>query len=1121
MLGESIERIAFTPLQESYALQRQSRTDQGPAPDRELYELFCSSFDAGRFECALEELCRTHPMLTAVFSVDEGFQQVGTKGAVPIVYHDVEGSHDKSSEQVENLKQKVFSERAPQETALQAVHVVRFPDGSASILTLTDGIGMDGESQHIMVRDLGMLYQGDQVEEECPFGRFVDYLNTAHDAAETERARGFWKGAVPVEAEGFALTRCAPPIQSAETVRIAHAIGWDERARFEEVARGRGLTSFALLLSLYLRVLDRYSEAPSFLLLMPRSLRPYELEGIENTVGMCADFFVYPWQAANGPETLGETADRVQGTLWDLQDHAALSGPDTVRLLQERKGAPIALPWSFTAVLPGGESASFAPFSLKSVRVETASLDVETLVLGGEDGFDILTTYRPDRVDGDLLERVIRRFFDLVRSVCDDAGVLDVEELGLGSDEQAVVDSANGDESDAGPALADLLLESVRAHWDEPAIIAEGRAHSYGEVWACAAQIAEDLLAWKRDACGLRIGILMEKGLRQIEVALGVVFAGIAYMPIEATLPADGIAWCIEHAQVNLIVADRSLQEKVASIGVPVIDGNRWDGLLGSSIAEAWAAKASTWSPAVLNDPDGAAVIINTSGTTGYPKSVLLGEAGIVNCLVHSRERFALDSGVSWRALAVTSFCHDMSLFDYLGMLALGGSTVVPDSQRVRDQRYLASLICDYGVNFWNSVPALFEMALASESSEAKRALGHLKRVVLGGDWIRLATAEAALSLSDEVRAFSVGGPTETTIWNISHPIEREDIERGFVPYGRPFPNAKYHLLDGRLRECPLGVAGTMFIEGVGVATGYAGDPEQTALRFRTVRRARMFESGDRGVRLPDGSIRFMGRADNQVKVHGKRIELGGIERRVTELSSIEASCCVLHRETGRIALFYVGSPAPAEVRSVLESRLIDYMVPAYIVALEALPLTYNGKPDRKALAEWKVGVGRGQSEEACCRAATEGALVEEQVCSLLAETLHLDRVAPDDNYYFIGGDSVAAMQFISKLYRSMGVELEVYDVLNNPIVADWIPLVEERLAARNEDSGDDFVLATCRAHLPDKDIGDATSLVEMGGNEQDALALASAFGLTWFEVLALPWPDCWRRARDAHEARR
>ena len=97
---------------------------------------------------------------------------------------------------------------------------MRFPDGSASILTLTDGIGMDGESQHIMVRDLGMLYQGDQVEEECPFGRFVDYLNTAHDAAETERARGFWKGAVPVEAEGFALTRCAPPIQSAETVRI-------------------------------------------------------------------------------------------------------------------------------------------------------------------------------------------------------------------------------------------------------------------------------------------------------------------------------------------------------------------------------------------------------------------------------------------------------------------------------------------------------------------------------------------------------------------------------------------------------------------------------------------------------------------------------------------------------------------------------------------------------------------------------------------------------------------------------------------------------------------------------------------------------------------------------------
>ena len=1117
------ERIAMTPLQESYGLLRRNLSPESLPPDREMYELFCAEFETSRFEAALQELCRVHPMLLAAFSAAERCQWIAGGHEVPVRYYDFAGAYEDNLEQIAGLKQQVFYSAILGATALQAVHVVRLGDGSASILTVTDGIGMDGESQQIMIRDLGLLYQGRSVDTECDFNRFVEFMSDSRPPDEQDEAQLFWKEIIPQNAEGFSLPSLSEATDGPETRYISQPMAMNTWYRLVDRASALGVTPYALMFALYLRVLDRYSDRDSFLLTMPRSIRPYGLDGIENTVGMCADFFVFPWEPTSEPESLSNTARRIQDRLWDMQDHAAVAGPEVVRLLQERRGAQLELPWSFTAVLPDERDQETPCLTLRSVRVETGALDVETLVLAVNGEMQILSTYRPDKVDERLLGSIIRRYVSLLHSVCDEDGALDDLEIELSLPERMLIDRVNGTASEMDfPPLADLITESIRANWDEPAILADELELTYGEVWQRAAAMTAELASWKRETDDLRIGILMEKGPQQILAALASIFAGVAYMPIETTLPPEDIRWCIEHAHIRRLLTDDQLQEKAESVGIPVINCREWDVLYTGGATDPKKEDMLHWQPVALDDSDGAAIVINTSGTTGRPKSVLLGSDGLVNCLMHSPERLQLDQSVRWRAIGITNFCHDMSLFDYLGMFVLGGSVVLPDYRRVRDPKYLAALIRDKGVNCWNSVPALMEMMLMAESPEVPLALKCLKRVVLGGDWIRTGTVEKLFSLSPGVRIFSVGGPTETTIWNISHPIETKDICAGFIPYGKPFPNTKYHLLDARLRECPIGVQGPMFIEGIGVAIGYAGDPEETAGHFRTVAGKRMYESGDRGVYLPDGSIRFMGRADNQVKIHGKRIELGGIERRVNEIPEIDSSCCVIHGKSERIALFYVGEITLEDVRGQLESKLVDYMMPAHITKLKAMPLRYNGKPDRKSLASYPVAgtrtaidpeAGPGRKEE-------EPDRLQGKVFALLAEVLRLDTVSPDDNYYFIGGDSVTAMQFISRLYRSMHVELEVYDILNTPVVADWIPLIRSRLGQADQAKDNDFILAICREYFRDDGIGNLTSLTEMGGLAQDAIELGERLGLTCFEMLSLPWPDHWRKLMDNAKSR-
>ena len=921
--------IPMIPLQKGYCINRKSLSSEAVSPDREMYELYCEQFDQEKFESAFKILCKKHPMLLARFDIDNELQIVDYNIKIPIVYRRIDCGYRNSKAERQTILKNIFNSATINGTALQEVDVLLYTDGNASIVLLTDGIGIDGISQEILIRDLDLLYQCKEIKESYEYERFIKITRNIANEEKKKIDFEYWKNTFASQVNPYTINGVSENnISRDDAVVVNRKIPKAVWKHLEELAGNNFVSLYSVIFSIYLRLLERYSNMETFMISMPVSIRNYELRNIENTVGMLTDFVPFKYIAKK--ETLLETICRIQEQLWNIQEHGSLSGTDILRVAQENQKEQIKLKWSFTAIMPfyDGEK----KFLRKSVKLVTSSLDVETVILPDNDGMTLIMIYRPAHVSGNIINRMADHFIELFHILSNDKSNINMEEIPLYSVDKRIIESANRTEQkEYKIPLSELVRKSINKYSSRIAIITEEKYYSYNDLYIEASKIENKLLFWKSNYKEFRIGIFMEKSARQIILALASIFAGIPYMPIETTLQVDEINWCIKKSRIVLIITEEALIKKTK--GFVCITKTLDEILDGTTTKYPILKKNST--------KNRIAIIINTSGTTGYPKSVLLTEQGIVNCLIYSEDVFNI-KGNDIRTIAVTNFCHDMAIYDYLGMFILGGSIVIPHYSKVKDPKYLAYLINEFHVTIWNSVPGIIEMLLMLRDEDLTKSLIWLKKIILGGDWVRADTVKRIWKYSPEASIYSVGGPTETTIWNISHKIAKDDIEKGYIPYGKPFPNTKYHILDKKNRKCPIGIIGTMYIEGIGVSFGYASDKEETFKQFTMFSGKQVFESGDTGIYLDNGEIRFTGRSDNQIKINGKRIELGGVERRVNEIPQISTNCCVLLNLKNSLALFYEGNISENQVRNILESKLNSYMIPSFIVKIDKIPLVVH-----------------------------------------------------------------------------------------------------------------------------------------------------------------------------------
>jgi pyochelin synthetase len=572
--------------------------------------------------------------------------------------------------------------------------------------------------------------------------------------------------------------------------------------------------------------------------------------------------------------------------------------------------------------------------------------------------------------------------------------------------------------------IQDLFIEQATRTPERPAIISSARSLSYADLLSVSRSLGHRL-----GALGVKpntlVAIVMDKGWEQIAGVLGALEAGAAYLPIDANVPEERLHFLLEDGEVQVVLTQSWLDHKLPwPPGVTRLCIDRED--IGTNHAEPLPR---------VQTPEDVAYVLYTSGSTGKPKGVMIGHRGLVNCIRETNQTFGV--GADDRALAVTALHHDMSVYDIFGLLAAGGAIVMPDREGTRAPDHWVELIDRHRVTLWNSVPAFMEMLLVHSAAQKVSLRDRLRVAFLGGDWIPLSAPQRIRAHFGDVQVVSVGGPTETTVWNIWYPVKEVLPEWKSIPYGHPIANTRYHVLDENLNDCRTGESGELCCSGVGLLKGYWRNDEQTRARTGIHPRTgeRIYRTGDRGRFMPDGEIEFLGRIDRQIKINGQRIELGEIEATLLRQAGVKQAVVdvIEHDGQKKLAAYVVPESGHAlqgpVLRAALESSLPAHMVPSSYLMLEALPLNANGKVDRSLLPAPVVAPSTANSSSS----AKEG--TEQIISTVWKKLLGVDHLTPTDNFFDLGGDSILIVEVHAELQQVLNRKFSVTDLFQFPSI--------------------------------------------------------------------------------------
>jgi amino acid adenylation domain-containing protein len=551
----------------------------------------------------------------------------------------------------------------------------------------------------------------------------------------------------------------------------------------------------------------------------------------------------------------------------------------------------------------------------------------------------------------------------------------------------------------------------------------------YGELDARANQWAH-LFLRHGIKTGDTIGFWGDRCLESIEILLGILKAGAAFVPMAASWPAARVTHVATTLGMALIVTQRRFQSLLDGVDCPSLRYRLTTDLLAEIAPN---ARPPVMRPSIVVDPDATAYVIFTSGSTGRPKGVVVRHSRAVNLIDWVNRTF--DVTAADRLLFVTSYCFDLAVYDIFGLLAAGGSLRIAGADDIGDPRRLWHLLETDGITFWDSAPAMLGQMVPLLANQPPATDAMLRLVFLSGDWIPLPLPDQVRRVFPRAEVVSLGGATEATIWSNVYRIGAIGPHWRSVPYGRPIQNAVYYVLDARLEPCPVGVIGDLYIGGPVLADGYT-DPALTANRFvpdpHAVRGgAIMYRTGDRASFWHDGTIEFFGRLDAQVNIQGHRVERGEIETILADHAGV-AACVVLARADPngdrRLVAWYVPHDnhdvSTADLRNHLASRLPDYMIPTAFMAIAAIPATENGKIDNERLPD-----PRASPAGAPTIATAPRDDAERRVAAIWRRVLGIDTVGAEDNFFDLGGHSSAIVRVQAALEDEMGQTISVVDL--------------------------------------------------------------------------------------------
>ena len=988
------------------------------------------ALDVDALRAALVGLVARHEALRTTFEVRgaEPVQVVAPSLDIDLPFHDLTAFSGDAEAEAERMSREEWVapfdlERGP----LIRARLLRLSADEHRLLLSFHHIVCDAWSLTVAFRELGELYaaarEGRPVNLPALPVQYPDYAVWQRERLDGDalaRELEFWRerlaGAAVVQ---LPTDRPRPPVQSFRGAMVPFRLGARTAERVREVARGEGATPFMVLLAAFQTLLWRWTGSEDVVVGSPVAGRvPEETEPLigvfVNTLALRADL--------SGEPSFRQVLARVRERTLDAYAHQEVPFE---RLVEELKVERSLDRHPLFSVIFTMHAGGYGTPALPGLSVDVAERDNGTakvdLVLGmteDADGIDAVFQYASDLFD----ESTIRRMADHLATLTD-AALADparpVAALPLmTADEAALLESFHGAAADypRGLTLPALFEAQAARTPDAAAVRWNGEATIYAELNAAANRLAHRLRALGVGP-EVRVAICMERTPELIAALLAVHKAGGAYVPIDPAYPAERIAYMLADSGAPVLLAHTRIAERLpAHDAVTIRVDADWPGI----------ARESAENPGVVVDPRNLAYAIYTSGSTGRPKGVQIEHRSAVTLVRWLREHVSDDERRA--VLASTSISFDVSIAEIFGTLCWGGTLVlVRDAlalQETGDEVVLASMA----------------PSAAAELLRMRAIPSSVRVLNLGGEALPNALAQGLYALGTVERVGNFYGPTEDTTYSTWSIVERG---AGRVYVGRPVANTRAYVLDRHLRPAPFGVPGELYLAGDGLARGYHRRPALTAERFvpdpfAQAPGGRMYRVGDLVRWRADGQLEYLGRLDQQVKIRGHRVETGEVEAVLVGHPRVRGAAVVARGDPpgeSRLVAYVVAAdaaspPAPADLREHLKARLPEYMVPAAWVAMDALPLSPNGKVDRLRLP------APGERERAAAAAAAPRTVTEQTIAAVWREVLGLEHVGVDENFFELGGHSLLLARLQERLNEEIGSSLTFVDLFQFSTIA-------------------------------------------------------------------------------------
>jgi len=906
------QSFPLTEIQQAYWLGSSGTFELGNVATHGYVELDCDGLDLKQLNRAWQMLIKRHEMLRMVI-LPTGQQQILPQvppyqikllnlcGQTPdIIATELEAIRQQMSHQVLST-----ADQWP----LFEIRATRLDKQRIRLHLSYDAMIADAWGMQILAKEWLQLYQNTECQLTPLTLSFRDYVLAEQAWQKTEgyqHALAYWLNRLETlpPAPELPLAQNPTTLTQPKFQRRSAQLDLDNWQQLKQRASQAGLTPSGVLLAAFAEILTAWSKQPRLTVNLTLFNRLPIHSQINDIIG---DFTSLLLVAVDNsiPDTFTNRARRIQQQLWEDLEHRYVSGVRVQRELARQRGdfQKATMPIVFTSTLTLNFEQQDSLEQLGEVVYSISQtpqvwLDHQVSEVEGQLVFlwDAVEALFPPGLLDDMFAAYSYFLQQLANS---DSAWQDTPML-VPSTHLLQRSAVNATEAPVYEVLLHTLFtDKLPTHGHEYAVISPQRRLTYLELSQLANQVGIKLRQLGASPNTL-VAIVMEKGWEQIVAVLGVLMSGAAYLPIDPELPKERQWYLLEQGKIKLVLTQSQFNQQLTwPVGIQrlCLDNDDFSTIENTPLE-------------IIQKPTDLAYVIFTSGSTGQPKGVMIDHRGAVNTIKDINQRFGVSS--QDRVLALSALSFDLSVYDIFGILAVGGTIIIPDAQATKEPAHWLELINQHQVTLWNTVPALMQMLVDYIGERSQPMEQSLRLILMSGDWIPLNLPERIKSLWPDTKVISLGGATEASIWSIYYPIEIVEPTWKSIPYGKPLTNQTFHVLNELLDPCPVWVPGQLYIGGIGLALGYWRDKEKTHNSFIIHPRTqeRLYKTGDLGRYLPDGQIEFLGREDFQVKIHGYRIELGEIETALQQ-----------HRAIKNAVVNVVGESAKNQ-------QLVAYLVP-------------------------------------------------------------------------------------------------------------------------------------------------------------------------------------------------